>query len=111
MYCFFRIWKTASFWCRDPSNNIVSLPTSVRARLRDYCKNLVKGLEYDVLREMDDILSRQGTPKDTERLALSASMWQLILMHRELLLAFPGHIADMEKSKSIDATYGKLRCS
>ncbi|CEJ85813.1 hypothetical protein VHEMI03923 [[Torrubiella] hemipterigena] len=105
MYCFFRIWKTASFWCRDPSKNIVSLPTSVRARLRDHCKNLLKGLEYDVLKEMDDILARQGTPKDTQRLALSASMWQLILMHRELLLAFPGHIADMEKSKASDATY------
>lgn len=88
MSCFFRIWKTSSFWCRDPSNNIVGLPLSVQAHLR---KIALKGLHYlegDVLKELDEILTQQVSPKSDGRIAVWASMWQLILMYRDLIVAF-----------------------
>ena len=93
MNCFYRIWKTHSFWCRDPSNKLVSLPLSVQAELRLIALKALESLEHDILKQLDDCLAQQGTVKTQDKLAIWASMWQLILLYRDLLKGFKHHIS------------------
>lgn len=87
MNCFFKIWKTSSFSCRDPSNKLVNLPPTVQAELRLIAHKALESLEYDVFKMLDDCCSQTGI-KSQERPAVWACMWQLMLMYRELLEAF-----------------------
>lgn len=102
MNCFFKIWKTASFWCRDPANNIVTLPLSVQAQLRKIARKGLDSLEHDVLKELDDCLTQQGPSKPQERMAIWASMWQLILMYGDLLSSFKTHLLRLSQDSSED---------
>lgn len=95
MNCFFRIWKTPEFWYADQFNNPASLPLSLQARLRKIAFTALKSVEHDVLKELDDCIAQQGL-KTQERLATWASMWQLIMMYRELMIAFPDYLAKLE---------------
>ncbi|KYK58617.1 hypothetical protein DCS_05634 [Drechmeria coniospora] len=93
MNCFFRIWTMSSFWCRDPANHVVSLPLSVQARLRSIAREALKLLEYKVMKTLDDFLDQQTQPKPPEKVAIWASLWQLILMYRQLLAAFQAQVS------------------
>ncbi|ATY64906.1 hypothetical protein A9K55_005275 [Cordyceps militaris] len=110
--CFFRIWKTDAFWCRDPTNKFVSLPLSVQARLRNIARQGARFIEHDILRELDEILAQQGAIKSEERLAVWASLWQLILIYRETLATFKKHMGRLAKEYDafdpIAAEHGKL---
>jgi hypothetical protein len=90
MACFFRIWSTAAFWCRDPSDKIVTLPISVQAELRNIALKGLHHLEGDILKELDDCVTPSGAPKPDDKLALWASMWQLIFIYRNLMRASRG---------------------
>ncbi|KOS16899.1 hypothetical protein ESCO_004741 [Escovopsis weberi] len=96
MNCFFRILKTPSFWCLDPTNKLTNLPLSVQAQLRNIARKGLYSLEHDILKELDDCLTQQGPPKAQERMAVWASMWQLILMYRELAADFKNHISRLQ---------------
>ncbi|KAL6886539.1 hypothetical protein HDV57DRAFT_392431 [Trichoderma longibrachiatum] len=100
MNCFFRIWKARSFWCLDPTNKLTTLPLSVQAQLRNIARRAIYSLEHDILKEMDECIAQQGPPKAQERIAIWASMWQLILMYRELMQGFKTHIGRLATSKS-----------
>jgi hypothetical protein len=100
MNCFFRIWKARSFWCLDPTNKLTTLPLSVQAQLRNIARRAIYSLEHDILKEMDECIAQQGPPKAQERIAIWASMWQLILMYRELMQGFKTHISRLATSKS-----------
>jgi hypothetical protein len=92
MSCFFRIWKTPYFYCRDPKNKLAPLPLSAQARLRSIARSALHGIEHDVLKKLDDCLTQAGTPKDDDRIAIWACMWQLMLMYRDLASANKGFI-------------------
>ncbi|KAJ6782912.1 hypothetical protein PWT90_10489 [Aphanocladium album] len=110
--CFFRILKTDSFWCRDPTNKFVSLPLSVQARLRNIARQSVRFIEHDILKELDEILAQQGSTKSDERLAIWASLWQLILIYRETLASFKKHMSRLAKKVNefdpIAAEHGRM---
>lgn len=93
MNCFYRIWKTHSFWCLDPSKKVVDLPLSVQAELRLIALRALESLEHDILKQLDDSLAQQGTIQSQDKLAIWASMWQLILLYRDLLKGFKNHIS------------------
>lgn len=103
MNCFFRIWKASAFWCLDPANNLVNLPLSVQAQLRNVARKALYSLEHDILKELDDCIAQQGPPKAQERLAIWASMWQLIIIYRELLAAFKVHLVRVARERSESA--------
>lgn len=86
MACFFRIWKTPSFWCRDPSGKVVALPISVQAQLRTIVYRGIHSMEYDILKELDMLVTSSNQPKVTtdQKLGLWACLWQLILTYRDL---------------------------
>lgn len=84
MGCFFRIWRTPFFYCRDPKNKLAPLPLSAQARLRSIARSALHGIEHDVLKKLDDCLTQTGAPKDDDRMAIWACMWQLMLMYRDL---------------------------
>lgn len=86
--------------CIDPSNNLAPLPVSVQAQLRRIAKKALDRLEYDVLKILDDCLTQQGSPKPEERVAIWASLWQLMLMYRELLIAYKSHLGRMMQGPS-----------
>lgn len=92
MNCFFKIWKASSFYCLDPSNQRTTLPLSVTAQLRQIAKRGLDSLEHDVLKELDDALTQQGPLEPAETLSFWASMWQLLLMYRELIITFDQHL-------------------
>lgn len=100
MNCFFRIWKMPSFMCIDPSKKLVPLPISVQAQLRSIARKALDLLEHDVLKMLDDCLSQQGSPKAEERVAIWVSLWQLMLMYRELLIAYKTHLGHMTQDPS-----------
>ncbi|KAG6038371.1 hypothetical protein E4U41_004237 [Claviceps citrina] len=100
MNCFFRIWKMPSFMCIDPSKKLVPLPVSVQAQLRRIAREALYRLEHDVLKMLDDCLSQQGSPKAEERVAIWVSMWQLMLMYRQLLIAYKTHLGHMMQDPS-----------
>lgn len=95
MHCFFRIWRTPSFYCRDPTNKLVTLPLSVQAELRSIAREALKSLEHDVFKLLDDCIAQQGPLKEPDRMAIWASMWQLMFMYRDLLVAFKKHLTRM----------------
>ncbi|KAL7925117.1 hypothetical protein ACQKWADRAFT_285099 [Trichoderma austrokoningii] len=100
MNCFFRILKARSFWCLDPTNKLTTLPLSVQAQLRNIARRAIYSLEHDILKEMDETIAQQGIPQPQERIAIWASMWQLILMYRDLLQGFKAHIGRLATNKS-----------
>jgi hypothetical protein len=87
MACFFRIWSTAAFSCRDPSGKIVGLPMSVQAELRSIALRGLSLLEGDIFKELDDCVTPSGMPKPDDKLAIWACMWQLMFMYRDLMSA------------------------
>ncbi|KAH7329074.1 hypothetical protein B0I35DRAFT_473712 [Stachybotrys elegans] len=97
--CFFRIWRTSSFWCLDPSDKLVMLPLSIQAQLRNIARSALNLVEYDVLKELDELLSQQGSSKAQEKLRAQekgpvwASLWQVILIYRDLIVAFRAYLA------------------
>ncbi|KAK7420471.1 hypothetical protein QQZ08_010387 [Neonectria magnoliae] len=95
MNCFFRIWRTYSFSCLDPSNKLVNVPLTVQAELRHIARKALESLEHDVFKHLDDCVAQQGPPKPQEKLAIWASMWQLMLIYRDLLTAFKAQISRM----------------
>lgn len=105
MNCFFKIWSTRSFWCRDPANKLVNLPLSVQAELRHIARKALESLEHDVLKQLDDCLAQQGPLRPQEKMAIWASMWQLILMYRDLLAALKVHISRIQGAGN-DPTIG-----
>lgn len=107
MACFFRIWRTSSFWCRDPSNKIVSLPMSVQAELRNIVLQGLHRIEYDILKELDEYVTPHGSPKPQDKMAIWASMWQLILIYRDMIAAFRNTLARSEQNPN-DPQTGKL---
>ncbi|CAG9938328.1 unnamed protein product [Clonostachys rosea f. rosea IK726] len=84
MACFFRIWKSSSFLCRDPSGKIANLPLSVQAELRTIARNALHRIEHDILKDLDECLTPSRSPKPDDKLALWAALWQLLFMYREL---------------------------
>lgn len=96
MNCFFTIWKTSSFGCLDPSNKRVDLPLSVQAQLRSIAKKGLDLLEIDVMKELDGCLAQQGKLQEPEQLVIWACLWQLLLMHREILIGFKEHLDTTE---------------
>jgi hypothetical protein len=105
MNCFFRLWKTSSFWCRDPSNNIVKLPPSVQAQLRNIAFKALDSIEHDVLKDLDECLTQQGPPKPDEKVAIWASMWQLILIYRDLIVAYHSHLGQLKNTPQGDQAF------
>lgn len=87
MACFFRIWKTPSFWCRDPSGKTATLPISVQAQLRTIVHRGIHSIEHDILKELDTLITPAHQPKPDDKLALWASLWQLIIIYRDLTAA------------------------
>lgn len=88
MSCYFRILKAPTLWCQDPSGKVSSLPASVQAQLRSIARLLIRGIERNVFKALDNLTTPTSQPKPEERLALWACLWQLILMYRELTAAF-----------------------
>ncbi|KAF4123408.1 hypothetical protein GMORB2_6109 [Geosmithia morbida] len=100
MSCFFRIWKTPSFWCRDPTGKIASLPISVQAQLRAIALRGISSVEHDVLKELDGLTTPSHQPGPDDKLAVWASMWQLILIYREMTAAARNCLSMSESSPS-----------
>lgn len=98
MSCFFRIWKAPAFYCRDPTGKVASLPISVQVQLRVIVLRGIYSIERDVMRELDVLTSPSQQPKPDDKLALWASMWQLILIYREVTLAARGCLAKSERA-------------
>jgi hypothetical protein len=91
MNCFFRIWKAPRFTCCSSSNKVSQVPFTVQAELRRIAWNAVVSLELDILKLLEDI--QQDSLKSQEKMAVWASLWQLILMYRELTIAHDGYFA------------------
>ena len=87
MACFFRIWKTPSFWCRDPSGKTTALPISVQAQLRTIVQRGIHSFEHDILKELDSLITPSHQPKPDDKLALWACLWQLMIIYRDLTAA------------------------
>lgn len=111
MSCFFTIWKTSQFSCRDPSNKITTLPLSIQAQIRSIAFKALKSLELDILKLLDDMLAQQGTMQAQERLPLWTALWQFILIYRELVLSFRRYLTDLENDPAQDPAEGKLGTS
>lgn len=107
MACFFRIWKTSSFWCRDPSGKVVNLPISVQAELRKIVLHGIHLLENDVFKELDDCVTPTRSPKPDDKMALWASMWQLILIYRDLMAGLRLLMERVEQTSS-DGKFSKV---
>jgi hypothetical protein len=67
------------------------VPFTVQAELRRIAWNAVVSLELDILKLLEDI--QQDSLKSQEKMAVWASLWQLILMYRELTIAHDGYFA------------------
>ncbi|RSL46738.1 hypothetical protein CEP53_010221 [Fusarium sp. AF-6] len=87
MNCFFRIWKAPPFTCCSSSNKFSHVPFTVQAELRRIAWKALVSHEHDILKLLEECLAQQEPLKPRERMAVWASLWQLMLMYRELVLA------------------------
>lgn len=99
MNCFFSIWRTSSFWCRDRANPYVNLPLSLQTRLRSTAREALGVLEHQVLRSLDNLVTPPGVLKPQENLAVWACLWQLMLMYRDLMGVFTAKMARLDGSR------------
>jgi hypothetical protein len=104
MNCFFRIWKKPIFICIGPSKKLVPLPISVQAQLRSFARKALNRLEHDVLKMLDDCLAQQS-PTAEERVGIWVSMWQLMLMYRELFIVYKSHLDQIMQDPSAPDRY------
>lgn len=98
----------SSFSCRDPVNNMAKLPLSVQARLRNIAREALKSLEYDVLKSLDECLSQYAQQRPQDKVAIWASLWQLILMYRDLLTAFRAKVTALTRDDGQTEPAGEL---
>jgi hypothetical protein len=49
--------------------------------------------EHDILKLLEDVLAQQDSLKAQEKMAVWASLWQLILMYRDLVMAHDGYFS------------------
>lgn len=91
MNCFFRIWKAPRFTCCSSSNKVSQVPFTVQAELRRIAWNAVVSLELDILKLLEDV--QQDSLKEQEKMAVWASLWQLILMYRDMTIAHERYFA------------------
>lgn len=82
--CFFRIWKTSTFWCEDPKRRMAALPLSVQAQIRHIARKAISRRERDIFSILDSLSSPSSQPKAEERMALWACLWQLIWVYRDI---------------------------
>ncbi|KAJ3470857.1 hypothetical protein MRS44_000956 [Fusarium solani] len=87
MNCFFRIWKAPPFTCCSSSNKFSHVPFTVQAELRRIAWKALVSHEHDILKLLEECLAQQEPLKPRERMAVWASLWQLMLMYRELVIA------------------------
>ena len=92
MNCFFKIWKSSAFLCIDPSSRLSTLPLSLQAQIRSIARKGLNNLELDILRDLDDCLTQSGTPKSQDKMAIWASLWQLMLTYRELIIGTKAYL-------------------
>lgn len=93
MNCFFRIWKAPRFTCCSSSNKFSQVPFTVQAELRRIAWNALVSHEHDILKLLEDVLAQQDSLKPQEKMAVWASLWQLILMYRDLVMAHDGYFS------------------
>ncbi|KAM0427574.1 hypothetical protein ACHAPT_007535 [Fusarium lateritium] len=87
MNCFFRIWKAPPFTCCSSANKFSHVPFTVQAELRRIAWKALVSHEHDILKLLEECLAQQEPLKPRERMAVWASLWQLMLMYRELVIA------------------------
>jgi hypothetical protein len=82
----YQIWKTKTFIQRRFDGRII--PDTeyelIPEQLRDIAFDRIVSLERDIQMEMDRTLTQQSL-KEEVKLPVYASVWQLILIYRELL--------------------------
>ncbi|KAF5593720.1 hypothetical protein FPCIR_5151 [Fusarium pseudocircinatum] len=93
MNCFFRIWKAPRFTCCSSSNKLSQVPFTVQAELRRIAWNALVSHEHDILKLLEDCLAQQESLKAQEKMAVWASLWQLMIMYRDLVVAHDGYFA------------------
>ncbi|RGP66523.1 hypothetical protein FLONG3_8833 [Fusarium longipes] len=93
MNCFFRIWKAPRFTCCSSSNKVSQVPFTVQAELRRIAWNALVSHEHDILKLLEDVLAQQDSLKAQEKMAVWASLWQLIIMYRDLIIAHDGYFS------------------
>lgn len=107
----YRIWKQQTFYYLPDNNSVSQLPVPIQALLRHLAKKAMESLEIDILKEIDTFLDQKKTVQNAERLAVWLSLWQMILIYRELL----GRSSDLLRSdpdkgkKCVDATKDLLK--
>jgi hypothetical protein len=80
------------------------LPLSIQAQLRNIARSALNLLEYDVLKELDELLSPQGSLKAQEKGPVWASLWQAILIYRDLIVAFRAYLAHPQHGHDGEST-------
>ncbi|KAF4981127.1 hypothetical protein FZEAL_2997 [Fusarium zealandicum] len=98
MNCFFKIWKAPAFTCSS-SNKVSHVPFTVQAQLRHVAWKALVSHELDVLKLLEDCLAQQEPLKPHERMAVWASLWQLILMYRDLVIAHDNYFSQYPSAK------------
>ncbi|KAF9769409.1 hypothetical protein IL306_013168 [Fusarium sp. DS 682] len=93
MNCFFRIWKAPRFTCCSSTNKFSQVPFTVQAELRRIAWNALVSHEHDILKLLEDCLAQQESLKAQEKMAVWASLWQLMIMYRDLVIAHDGYFA------------------
>ncbi|KAM0383181.1 hypothetical protein ACHAPY_002294 [Fusarium culmorum] len=106
MNCFFRIWKAPRFTCCSSSNKISQVPFTVQAELRRIAWNALVSHEHDILKLLEDVLAQQDSLKAQEKMAVWASLWQLLLMYRDLIIAHDGYFSRNPSAQQDQNTVG-----
>ncbi|RGP64044.1 hypothetical protein FSPOR_8210 [Fusarium sporotrichioides] len=106
MNCFFRIWKAPRFTCCSSSNKISQVPFTVQAELRRIAWNALVSHEHDILKLLEDVLAQQDSLKAQEKMAVWASLWQLMLMYRDLIIAHDGYFSRNPSAQKDQNTVG-----
>ncbi|KAF5017955.1 hypothetical protein F66182_10084 [Fusarium sp. NRRL 66182] len=99
MNCFFKIWKAPRFTCCSSSNKVSQVPFTVQAELRRIAWNALVSHEHDILKLLEDCLAQQESLKAQEKMAVWASLWQLIIMYRDLVIAHDGYFSRNPNAK------------
>lgn len=87
MNCMYRIFRQQAFWCRWGDNPTpCPLPLPAQAELRHIARRAMESHQIEALKEIETCLEKQKVPPASERLALWASLWLLMLICGDSLM-------------------------
>lgn len=103
---FFHVWNKPALWCHFPSLDTAINSQYITSRLSVVAFKRLCALEEDILQDIGKLVMHPFRRRSQEKMELWVSLWQLILLYREVMLTTESMLTSMDLSSRDPGTGG-----